>query len=88
MRAPFCSGSRAKTEQATPSARGGSALEQEWLAAAATDRREAEQAARARTQRALGVVVPAGLVAALLPAIFPLTPGFSASQTMAAVVAA
>jgi hypothetical protein len=34
------------------------------------------------------MVVPAGLAAALLPAVFPLTPGFSASQTVAAVVAA
>jgi hypothetical protein len=63
-------------------------LEQEWVAADAIDRREAERAARLRIRRALVAVFPAAVVAALAPAILPLSPGFSASDTAAAVVAA
>lgn len=88
MAAPLHSGSRAKTEAAAAGASPSSALEQEWLAADAVDRREAEQAAKARTKRALRVVVPAAVVAALLPAVYPLTPGFSPTATLAAVIAA
>ena len=88
MSARLRSGSRAETEQAPTSASVGSALEQEWVAADATDRLEAENAAKARRRRALALVGPAAVVAALLPAIFPLTPGFSPSDTVAAVIAA
>src|SRR5919201_1453199 len=87
MAAPLRSGSRARTESAAAGASAAAALEQEWLAAEAIDRPEAERA-RARTRRALIAVVPAAAVAALLPAILPLRPGFSAADTLAAVVAA
>src|SRR5919201_577487 len=86
MAARLRSGSRAQTERTPPSA--AVALEQEWLAAEAIDRREGEQATNARRRRALVLVAPAVVVAALLPAIFPLTPGFSAADTLAAVIAA
>src|ERR687888_630487 len=85
MAARLRSGSRAQTERTPPSA--AVALEQEWLAAEAIDRREGEQATNARRRRALVLVAPAVVVAALLPAIFPLTPGFSAADTLAAVFA-
>ena len=81
------SGSRAEGQEAGTGGQD-QALEQEWLAADAIDRGEAECAARARTRRALVAVVPAAVVAALAPAILPLTPGFSASDRPAAVVAA
>ena len=87
MAAPVRSGSRANTERAAPGETA-AALEQEWLAAEATDRREAEEATNARMRRALVLVVPGAVVAALLPAIFPLTPGFSATDTLAAVIGA
>src|SRR5438477_5257976 len=86
MAARLRSGSRAQIERTPPSAT--VTLEQEWLAAGAIDRREAEQTAKVRTRRALSVVMPAAAVAALLPAIFPLTPAFSAADTLAAIVAA
>src|SRR6266571_6467467 len=86
MAARLRSGSRAQTERTPPSAT--VTLEQEWLAADAIDRREAEQAANVRRRQALAVVVPTALVAALLPAIFPLTPAFSAADSLAAVIAA
>ena len=63
--------------------------EQEWRQSAATEREESARVAAQRPNRALVVAVGFGAVlAALLPAIFPLTPGFSATETVAAVVAA
>ena len=88
MSAPLHSGSRAKAETTAVRASATAALEQEWLAAEETDRREARQAAKERTRRAFVVVVPAAAVAALLPAIFPLTPGFSPASTAQAVIVA
>ena len=88
MAALLRSGSRAETERSGVAAREGAALEQEWLAAEATDRREAEQAARAGTRRALAVVAPFAVLAGLLPAVLPLTPAFSPADTVAAVIAA
>ena len=61
--------------------------EQEWLAAEAVDRRGAREAAKRRTRGALARVAPVAVVAALLPAILPLAPGFSTSDTLAAVIA-
>ena len=87
MSAPFRSGSRATTERAAARTSAASVLEEEWFTAAATDRREGEEAARARLRRALALLVPAAIVATLLPAILPLTPGFSAADTVAAVIA-
>lgn len=88
MAAPVHFGSRAKTERAAADGNAGAVREQEWRAADAVDRRGAEQAASVRTRRALLLIVPAALLAALLPAIFPLTPGFSAADRSAAVLAA
>src|ERR687888_2252868 len=88
MGGPIHSGSRAKVERTAAEGNAAAAPEREWLAADATDRREAEQAGKARRRRALVLVAPAVVVAALLPAIFPLTPGFSAADTLAAVIAA
>src|SRR5919198_1278063 len=88
MGGPIHSGSRAKVERTAAEGNAAAAPEQEWLAADATDRREAEQAGKARVRRALALVVPAAVVAALLPGIFPLTPAFSAADTLAAVIAA
>lgn len=85
---PLHSGSRARSEQPAAGEPAAPELEQEWRTAEATDRREAEQAARARRRAALAGVVPAAVLAALLPAILPLTPGFSTADTVAAVIAA
>jgi hypothetical protein len=63
------------------------AFEEEWLAAEATDRLEAERAVRSGTRRALAVLVPAAFIAGLAPAILPLTPGFSATDAVAATLA-
>ena len=64
--------------------------EQEWLDAEAVEQAEhAEARARQPRRRRLAFVLGiGGLLAAALPAIFPLTPGFSAGETFAAVVAA
>jgi hypothetical protein len=64
--------------------------EREWREAAATER---EESARAVAHppvwgRVVFAVGGGAVLAALLPAIFPLTPGFSATDTVAAVVAA
>src|ERR671934_1289545 len=88
MGGPIHSGSRAKVERTAAEGNAAAALEREWLAADATDRREAEQAGKARVRRAFALVVPVAVVAALLPGIFPLTPAFSAADTLAAVIAA
>src|SRR5919201_338207 len=78
------SGSRAEGRaQSAP------ACEREWLEAAAVEWEESAQAVAERPHKGLVVAVGAGAVlAALLPGIFPLTPGFSAADTVAAVVAA
>jgi hypothetical protein len=78
------SGSRAEGERLRT---GAQALEEEWLGAKATDRFEAQRA-RSRTRRALVAVLPVGVIAGLAPAILPLTPGFSTTETGDAVVAA
>ena len=63
--------------------------EREWLEADAAERQESAQAVAQRPHRGLVVAVGAGAVlAALLPGILPLTPGFSVADTIAAVVAA
>jgi hypothetical protein len=82
------SGSRADRAGAATGPEAARGREQEWHAADAADRFQAERAAVAATRRAVVVVAPIALLAALLPAIFPLTPGFSTSETTAAVVAA
>ena len=83
LRAPR-SGSRAQRP-----ARPASEWEREWGEAAATEREEPARVVAQRPSRGLVFAVSGGAVlAALLPAIFPLTPGFSATDTFAAVVAA
>lgn len=83
LRAPR-SGSRAhQPAQSAPE------WEQEWREAAVIDREDSPRAVERRPATSLVVAVGGGAVlAALLPAIFPLTPGFSATDTVAAVVAA
>jgi hypothetical protein len=84
LRAPR-SGSRAQGP-----ARSAPEWEQEWREAAATEREESLQAVAHRRARRRPVFTVGGgaVLAALLPGIFPLTPGFSAADTVAAVVAA
>ena len=64
--------------------------EREWSDADALDQEERAQAIARRTSRGrLAFAIGGGaILAALLPGIFPLTPGFSARETVAAVVAA
>jgi hypothetical protein len=79
------SGSRAERDVGTSERRPG--LEEEWLAAAATDQVEARRE-HARTRRAFLITIAAAVAAAVAPAILPLTPGFSVANTVFAVVAA
>jgi hypothetical protein len=63
--------------------------EREWREAAAVEREESAHAVAQRPNTSLVVAVGGGAaLAALLPALFPLTPGFSAADALAAVVAA
>jgi hypothetical protein len=73
-------GSRAQKDRFT--------WEDEWRNVAAVERLEAERHSAERAVRIAFGVLPAAVLAALLPAIFPLTPGFSAADTSAAIVAA
>jgi hypothetical protein len=84
MRTRLRSGSGATTETASAVER----WEQEWAAAEATDRLEAAPELRQKTRARLLVVVLPAALGALLAAIFPLTPGFSATETLAATIAA
>lgn len=88
MPAPLHSGPRASTARTAADASPTAELEQDWLAVDESDRREAAQAAHERRRRVLVVLVPAAAVAAVLPAIFPVTPGFSGANTPAVVIAA
>src|ERR1043166_5855362 len=87
MAGPVHSGSRAnvKYDAAHPGAT--AAREQEWLAAEAVDRREAREAANARTRRAVGWMVPPAVLAAAASTVLWWTPGFSATDTEAAIIA-
>ena len=71
LRVQLRSGPRADTA--------GSGSEEEWRDAVALKRAEAEQHGTAPT--GLIWLVPTAVLAALLPAMFPLTPGFSAAET-------
>ena len=83
LRAPR-SGSRAQGP-----ARPAPEWEREWREAAAVEREEPPHAVARRPGKSLVVAIGGGAVlAALLPAIFPLTPAFSVTDTLAAVVAA
>jgi hypothetical protein len=83
LRAPR-SGSRARGP-----ARSAPEWEREWREAAEVEREESPRAIARRPGKSLvGAVGGGAVLAALLPAIFPLTPGFSAADTVAAVVAA
>jgi hypothetical protein len=84
MRVPLRSGSGATTES-TPAI---SRWEQELPDAEATDRAETARSVRQRTRVLLFLVAAWAAVAALLAAIFPLTPGFSPADAVAATVAA
>jgi hypothetical protein len=78
------SGSRAQGP-----ARSAPEWEREWREAAAVEREESPRAVARRPGKSPVVAAGGGAVlAALLPAIFPLTPGFSAADTVAAAVAA
>src|SRR5207248_1511469 len=82
------SGSRAETQTAGGRTRVAPEWEQEWRAADRVERSELGRASRTRAHRSLIVLAPCAVLAALVPAIYPLTPGFSESDTAAAVVAA
>lgn len=60
---------------------------QEWREAAATDRAEAAQARTRSARSRLALLLPPAIVAAVAPAILPLTPGFSSADTGAAIIA-
>ena len=78
------SGSRAQEP-----ARSAPEWEREWREASAVEREESPRAVARKPGTSLVLAVGGGAVlAALLPAIFPLTPAFSATDTVAAVVAA
>jgi hypothetical protein len=78
MRVRLRSGSRAETQ--------GSPWEEESRDAAAVEQAEAERYSTPASRRIW--LLPTAVLAALLPATFPLTPGFSAADTTAAAVAA
>ena len=80
------SGSRA--EGAVSDAPSAPAWEPEWREAAAAEHLETERESARRMRRAVVLVAPAAVLAGLLSGIFPLTPGFSAADTLAAVIAA
>jgi hypothetical protein len=84
MRRQLRSGSRAEAERFSGAA---PTWEREWRSAAAVERVEAARDSSRRVRETAVWLAPAAL-AALLPAILPLTPGFSAADTLAAVVAA
>lgn len=87
MAGPVQSGSRANDGYATADASAVAALEQEWFAAEATDRREARAAARARTRRAVVLLAPPAVLAAAASTVLWWTPGFSAANTGSAIIA-
>ena len=60
---------------------------QEWREAAATDRAEAAQARTRSARSRLALLLPPAIVAAVAPAILPLTPGFSSADTGASIIA-
>jgi hypothetical protein len=61
--------------------------EKEWAEAAAADRLEAAPARQATARSHLRVLIPAAVVAAVAPTVLWWTPGFSAANTLAAVIA-
>jgi hypothetical protein len=61
--------------------------EQEWAEAATADRLEATGARQRKGGGLLRVLAPAAVVAAVAPTVLWWTPGFSAANTMAAVIA-
>jgi hypothetical protein len=77
--APRQSGSRAENET-----RAAPAWEQDWATADAIDRGEAAAAPRSR----MVLLALAALAAAVVAGVYPLTPGFSMQDKVAAVVAA
>lgn len=81
------SGSRAKNEPVVAGKGRTAAVEQEWLAAEVVDRREAEEAAKARKRRAVTWVTPPAVLAAAASTVLWWTPGFSAADTGAAIIA-
>ena len=86
--ARFRSGSRAEARTADTGAGPASDWEREWQEADAVERRELEHGRTRHVGWTLAVLVTGGALAAALPSLFPLTPGFSASDTMAVVTAA
>jgi hypothetical protein len=87
MAGPSHSGSRAKNEPVVAGNGRAAAVEQEWLAAEVVDRREAQEAAKARIRRAVAWVVPPAALAAAASTVLWWTPGFSAANTGAAIIA-
>ena len=87
MAGPVHSGSRAKNELLAAGNSRAETVEQEWLAAEVVDRREAEEAGKERTRRAVAWVVPPAVLAAATSTILWWTPGFSAAETGAAIIA-
>jgi len=61
--------------------------EQEWADAATADRLETAWAQERTPRGSLRVITPAAVVAAAAPTVLWWTPGFSAADTMAAVIA-
>jgi hypothetical protein len=87
QRMRLLSGSGAETKEASH-ATTAPAWEEEWREAEAVERLESDRESARRARAAVVWLVPAALVAGLLPALFPLTPGFPATDTLAVVIAA
>ncbi|HJQ51294.1 MAG TPA: hypothetical protein VJ838_12345 [Gaiellaceae bacterium] len=87
MAGPVHSGSRAKNEPVATGNGRAAAVEQEWRAAEATDRREAQAAGKARFRRAVTLTAPPAVVAAAASTVLWWTPGFSPTNTGAAIIA-
>lgn len=86
MAGPVHSGSRAKDESVAASD-GAAAMEQEWFAAEAVDRLEARDATRRERRGAIARAVPPAVLTALASTVLWWTPGFSAANTEAAIIA-
>ncbi len=81
------SASRATREPVAPGGGRAGAVEPEWLAAEAVERLEAEEAAESRARRAVTRATPPAILAAAASTVLWWTPGFSATDTAAAILA-
>lgn len=86
MAGPVHSGSGARNDAVAAGNAKAATIEHEWLAAEAIDRREAEEA-KARIRRAVARLAPPAALAAAASTVLWWTPGFSAVDTRATIIA-